>query len=68
MTALLVIDTEKKRVRRYVARRVGGRLDMTDEVTIVKDPDVDVLKAQLNQLRAGEHVPLADPIAPPEAA
>jgi hypothetical protein len=31
VTALLCIDTQTNRVRRYAPRRVGGTLTMTDE-------------------------------------
>lgn len=59
MTALLLIDTQMNRVRRYAPRRLGGRPHMTDEVHIVQ-PQCWTLVEQLNALREGRPLQYVD--------
>ena len=62
--ALLCIDTQKNRVRRYDWRRLGGVIRCTDELQIVR-PQVDGLGQLLNALLAGHDINYATGDAPP---
>lgn len=70
MTALLCIDTAKNRVRRYEARRIGGRPLITEDVRIVR-PQCHTLDQQLNDLLAGHSIEFVEDVPdlePPAAA